>query len=193
MALQSVLAEVKKEVDGSENSAPKKATSPISPNTQRRRKSSAAQSPLRARNTRRRSLGQSEEDIEPEQQLLRTLGISMPIEANTDSVRSELLEHALSDRLSKLEGHSNSLQSTTESSISSHLFDAHVTFQLLRDTLLADTRYHKVKFLDPEIEASITGFQHDVLDMQERLEAINLRKLQARNVHRDELIERWSR
>jgi hypothetical protein len=193
MALQYVLDEAKRELQRPEESAPSKTASPVRPNTQRRRKSSVTQPPVRVRNTRRRSSGPFDEDIEPEQQLLRNLGISIPAEANTDAARNEILERALSDRLSKLEGHANSLQSTTESSISSHLLDAQVTLQLLRDSLLADARYHKVQFLDPETESSVNGFEKDVLDMQEKLEAVNLQKLQSRNVHRDMLVERWSR
>lgn len=193
MALQFVLDEAKKELQSLEETAPSKTASPVRPNTQRRRKSSATQSsPVRARNTRRRSSGHLDEDIEPEQQLLRSLGISLPAEA-TDAARGEALEQALSDRLGKLEGHMNSLQSTTESSISSHLLDAHVTLQLLRDALLADTMYHKVQFLDPEIHASVGTFEQEVQDLQQKMEGVNLQKLQMRNVHRDELVERWSR
>lgn len=194
MTLQYVLDEARKELQRPEESAPTKAVSPVRPNSQRRRKSSATQSsPVRARNARRRSSGHLDEDMEPEQQILRNLGVTIPAEANTDAARSDALERALSDRLSKLEGHANSLQSTTESSISSHLLDAHVTLQLLHDSLLADTLYRKVQLLDPEIESSIGSFEQNVQDLQGELEAVNLQKLQARNIHRDELVDRWSR
>jgi hypothetical protein len=194
MALQYVLDEAKKELQLPEESAPSKPASPVRPNTQRRRKSSATpSSPVRARNTRRRSSGHLDEDVEPEQQLLRNLGISIPAEASADLAQSEVLERALSDRLSKLESHINSLRSTTESSISSHLLDAHVTLQLLQDSLLADALYHKVRFLDSEVESSIGTFEQDAQDLQQKMEAVNLQKLQARSVHRDEFVGRWSR
>jgi hypothetical protein len=193
MALQYVLDEAKKELQSSEISAPGMTVSPVKPSTQRRRKSSASQSPVRLRNTRRRSSGHLDEDVEPEQQLLRNLGVSLPAEATSDVSRMEILEQALSDRLSKLEGHANSLQSTTESFISSHLSDAHTTLQLLRDSLLADSLYRKVQFLDPDIESSVATFEENVLDLQQKLEAVDLQKLQARNIHRDKLIDRWSR
>jgi hypothetical protein len=126
--------------------------------------------------------------------LLRNLGISIPPEANTDpALLHELLEHALSDRLNKLDGHAQGLQSTTESSISLHLTDANLTLQLLQDALLADTRYSKVRFLDEDTESSVVVFERDVLDTQKQLEAVDLHKLQARNVRRDELVGRWSR
>ena len=194
MALQFVLGEVEKELQRPEEPVSSMTTSPVRPNTQRRRKSSATpSSPVRARNTRRRSSGHLDEDIEPEQQLFRNLGISLPTEASTDAARSEALEQALSDRLSKLDGHVHSLQSTTESSISSHLLDAHGTLQLLRDSLLADTLYHGVEFLDPEIGSSVDNFEREVQDLQKKVEAVNLQTLQAKNIHRDEFVERWLR
>ena len=192
MALQYVLDEAKKELQRPEESVSSKNSSPIRPNIQRRQKSSTT-SPIRVRDTQRRSSSHLEEDLEPEEQLLRNLGISIPSDANTDTTRSEVLERALSDRLSKLEGHANSLQSTTESSTSLHLSVAHLTLQLLRDSLLADTRYRKVQFLDSKLVSSVAEFERDILDVEGELEAVNLQKLQARNVHRDELVERWSR
>lgn len=93
----------------------------------------------------------------------------------------------------KLEIHSTSLQSTTESSISSHLLDAHLTLQLLQDSLLAESLYSKVRLLDPDIEASVTMFEQEIEDLQRSLEGIDLSALQERNVKREQLVERWSR
>ena len=105
----------------------------------------------------------------------------------------DILERALQDRVSKLEDHAKSLQSTTETSISSHLLDAHTTLQLLRDSLLSETPYNKVQLLDPELESAVDTFEEDVQDLQQKLDAVNLQKLQARSVHRERLVERWSR
>ena len=193
MALQYVIAEVKQELERLKDSAPKQSLSPVKPNTERRGKSSGPQSPVRARNMRRRSSGQLDVDIEPEEQLLRSLGVSVPSEATTDAALSCFLDDALSDRRSKLEGHTNGLQATMESSVSSHLSDAQTTLQLLRDSLLSDTRYHKIQFLDPEIESSVAAFEKDVLELQGKLPAISLQNLQERNVHRDQFVERWLR
>jgi hypothetical protein len=191
MALQFVVGSAKNELSQPENEPPTKASGSVKPNTQRRRKSSSSLSPVQ---TRRRSSGKLlDEDIEPEQQLARNLGIALPAEAITDEARIDILERALLDRISKLESHATSLQSTTESSISSHLLDAHMTLELLHDSLLAESLYHKVRLLDPSIESSVATFEKDVQDLQKNLEAVDLHTLQSRNVHKEQLINRWSR
>jgi hypothetical protein len=141
----------------------------------------------------RRRSSTNEEEIEPEEQLMRNLGISLSSDAISEQTRMEMFERALSDRLGKLEGHTASLQVTMESSISSHLADAQSTLQLLQDSLLAESLYHKVHLLDPDIESSIDIFEEDLKSLQEQMEGVNLQKLQTRNVNREQLVERWSR
>ncbi|KAH7348726.1 hypothetical protein BKA65DRAFT_266279 [Rhexocercosporidium sp. MPI-PUGE-AT-0058] len=192
MALQAVLDSANKELLRSAITPAAKTSSPTRLNTQRRRKSSSSQSTLRVRNTRRSS-GHFDEDIEPEQQLARNLGVALPPEGVSDQERANLLEKMLAERLTRLEGHAASLQSTTESSISSHLLDARMTLGLLHDSLLAESQYHKVQFLDPNLEAAVTNFEKDIQHLQDDLEAVDLHSLQARNIHREQLIERWSR
>ena len=192
MALQAVLDSAKKELSRSGNTPLTKTSSSTRPNTQRRRQSSTSQSTLKVRNTRRSS-GHFDEDIEPEQQLARNLGIALPAEGVSDYERGNLLEKMLAERLNRLEGHAASLQSTTESSISSHLLDARMTLGLLHDSLLADTQYHKVQLLDPSLEDAVTSFEKEIQNLQDDIEAVDLHSLQARNVHREQLIERWSR
>jgi DNA-binding HxlR family transcriptional regulator len=192
MALQYVLDEAKKELLRPDVSTPGAKLKSAKPSTQKP-KSSGPGSPVKRRNTRRRSSGPLDDEIEPEQQLLRNLGISLPTDAVSNQSRIEALERALLDRSNKLEGHANNLQSSTESSISSHLLDAQVTLHLLRDSLLAQSPYHSVKLLDPEVESSITELENDVQQVQQKLEKVDLQKLQAKNVHREQLVERWSR
>jgi hypothetical protein len=192
MALHFVVDSAKKELSRPEASTTK-ATSPTKSNTQRRRKSSGSQaSPIRVRNTRRRSSG-PDEDIEPEQQLARNLGVVLPAEGVPESARIDALEKMLFERVTRLQGHANNLQSTTETSISSHLLDAHTTLGLLQDSLLAQTLYHKVRLLDPKVESDVAKFEKDVQDIQKSLEAVDLNTLQAKNAHREQLVERWSR
>ena len=193
MALQTVIDAAKGELLSADVSSTDKAASPTKPNTQRRRKSSSSQSPVRVRNTRRRSSGHMDEDIEPEQQLVRSLGISLPAGSMSDQSRLEILERALSDRMTKLEGHATSLQSTTESSISSHLLDAHTTLQLLEDCLLEDSLNHEVPLIDPGIYAYVTSFEKDIQVLQRDADGVSLQKLQSKNVHREELVGRWAR
>jgi len=193
MALGFVTDEAKTELLPPTPWSPSKLSSPVKSNIQKRRKSSSSKSPVRARNPSRRSSGHLEDDLGPEQQLLRNLGVSIPAEATSDQTRSDVLEKAMSDRISKLEAHVTSVQSTTESSISCHLQDAHITLQLLRDSLLTESPYHQVQLLDPEIIYSVDKFEQDVQALQERIEAVNLQRLQTRSVHKEQLIERWSR
>lgn len=187
MAENFIIDEAEQELQRSDVIPGKTPTSPAKANHQRRR-SSASTIQVRAKG--RRSSGPIED---PEQQLLRNLGISQPIELTSYEARIEVFERALSDRTRKLEGHAATLQSTTESSISSYLLDSHITLNLLRDSLLSDSAYNKVRLLDPEIESNMANFELDLLTLQEKLEAIDLQKLSARNIHKEQLVERWSR
>lgn len=192
ITLQFVLAESKKELLRPEPSSPLKPTSPVKSNSQKRRKSSSSRSPVQSRTVRRRSSA-NEDEIDPEEQLMRNLGISLPADAISEQTRMEIFERALSDRLGKLEVHTNTLQATTESTISSHLADAQSTLQLLQDSLLAESLYHKVQLLDPDIELPINTFEEDLKSIQEKMEGVDLQKLQTRNMNREQLVERWSR
>lgn len=191
MALRVVLDTAKKELSRVIEDPPPKA-SPSKPRAQKRRTSSAP-SPARARNARRRSSGMGDEDIDPEQQLARNLGITLPVDAVPDEARVEALEQILADRLTKLDIHSSSLQTTTESSISSHILDSRLTLQLLQDSLLAESLYHKVRLLDPDIESSVSMFQQEIVELQGSLDDIDLQQLLVKNVNRDQIIERWGR
>ncbi|TVY48436.1 hypothetical protein LOCC1_G000907 [Lachnellula occidentalis] len=191
MATQFVLDAAKKELSRVEEIP--RASSPSKLETQRRRTSSVAHSPIQTRNSRRRSSVLENDDVEPEQQIARNLGITLPSVGGSEQARADALEKSLSERLTKLEIHSTSLQSTTESSISSHLLDAHLTLQLLQDSLLAESLYSKVRLLDPDIEASVTMFEQEIEHLQGSLEGVDLSVLQERNVKREQLVERWSR
>jgi hypothetical protein len=192
MALKYMLEEAKKELQRSDISSPDTKVKSAKPSVQRT-KSSGPTSPVRKRPARRRSSGQIDDEIEPEQQLLRNLGVSLPIDSESGHQRIDALEKVLLDRANKLDGHANSLQSSIETSISSHLLDAHVTLHLLRNSLLADSPYHSVKLLDPEVESSLSKLENDVQQVQENLGSLDLQKLLARNAHREQLVERWSR
>ncbi|KAH8671968.1 hypothetical protein BGZ60DRAFT_469402 [Tricladium varicosporioides] len=190
-ALNFVLASAKAELSRVE-AAPKITASPSKPNIQKRRTSSNP-SPGRLRNARRRSSGVFEnEDVDPEQQLARNLGITLPSEAASDHQRIETLERLLADRVLKLGIHTSSLQQTTELAISSYLQDANLTLQLLQDSLLAETLYGKVSLVDPDIESGVRMFEQEIQDLEQGLEEIDLGKLGERNVNKEQIIGRWS-
>lgn len=193
-ALNSILSTLKQELSTIEETPPPTLNTSTSSkaNTQRRRTSST-HSPVRTRTTRRRSSGPEAEDVDPEQQLARNLGITLPPSSLPPLLQSQALEKTLTERLTKLEIHSNSLQTTTETSISSHLLDAHLTLQLLQDSLLAETLGRKVRLLDPDIEASVGMFESEIEELRGMLEGIDLTGLGARNVRREAIVERWGR
>ena len=93
----------------------------------------------------------------------------------------------------KLEAHAASLQSTTETSISAHLHDARITFQILQDALLSETSWHTPKLLDEDIEEAVKMFEDEIGDLDRGVERVDLGSLQGRNVHRERIVERWSR
>ncbi|CAG8951684.1 hypothetical protein HYFRA_00005484 [Hymenoscyphus fraxineus] len=190
MALKVVLDTAKTELSRVVDSPP--PPTPSKSFTHERR-ASLAVSGIKTRNSRRRLSGMDDEDIDPEQQLAQNLGITLPADTATDQERVKGLEQILTDRITKLDIHSSSLQTTTENSISSHLLDSQLTLQLLQDSLLAETLYHKVRLLDPDIESSVSMFQQEIVDLQESLDDIDLQQLLAKNVNREQIIERWGR
>jgi hypothetical protein len=193
MATQFVVAAAKKELLTPEPVIKSKPSSPAKSNSQSRRKSSGTGGAQRIRGAHRRSSGNMEEDVDPEQQLARNLGLSLPADSVVDTERTTILEKMLFERIGRLEGHATSLQSTTESSIAAHLLDAHMTLEMLHDSLLADSKYGKVQLVDSNTEASVMSFERDIQNVQESLEAVDLHSLQSKNVHRDQFIQRWAR
>lgn len=197
MALKYMIEEANMELQRPEGPAsattPAAKTKPVRSPTVVRTKSSGPTSPVRRRAVRRPSAGQIDDELEPEQQLLRSLGISLPADTAPQRQRIEALEKALQDRASKLEAHSKSLQSSTETSISSHLLDSHITLHLLRNSLLAQSPYNNVSVLDPEIESSLSTLEDDVQLLHDRLENLDLERLQTKNPHREQLVARWAR
>ncbi|KAG9243119.1 hypothetical protein BJ878DRAFT_512346 [Calycina marina] len=187
MAVNYVLDEAQRELATSLTTSQKKSKNPIKANHARYR-SPVSAPPVKARG--RRSSGTVED---PEQQLLCNLGISQADDSIPDEERLELFERALSDRRKKLDSHASALQSTTESSISAYLLDSHLTLQQLRDSLLADSKYNKVQLLDAKTKSGLAAFDAEVQSVQERLENIDLENFSGRNVHKEQIIERWSR
>jgi len=193
MATQFVVESAKKELTAAESATQSKPSSPVKSNTPARRKSSGANAALRIRGNHRRSPGNMEEDMEPEQQLAKALGISLPAEGVTDATRAEVLEKMLLERVGKLEGHATNLQSATETSIASHLLDAHMALEMLHESLLAESLYGKVHLLDPTIEESVGSFEQNLQAVQKSLEAVDLHSLQSKNFHGEQFIQRWAR
>lgn len=188
MAMKCAIDIANKELESSNKVDAPNTPSTIA-NTRKARVSSTSVAPLQKRDSRRRSSVNGEEQVDPELAILQSLGVAIPEDVSPD----ESLERILRDRLGKLENHTTSLQSSTEASIASQLRNANVSLRLLYDSLLDESVYHEVQFLDPDVKTSLVMFEKEVEDIQKTLEGIDLQQLQAKNVHRDELVERWSR
>jgi hypothetical protein len=186
-----IASAVKSELDADRPPSPK-AKQPSSPT--RLRKQSKPISPVRPRNTRRRSSATSfDDDVHPELQILRNLGISLPSEPANDRNIAAALQDVLTDRMMKLNGHAKSLQEVSEASISSHLHDSQVTLQLLMESLLSETQYKSVSLLDTEVQDAMGTLERGVEEIKRHVGAVNLDPLRERNVRRDDLVERWAR
>lgn len=182
---------VKSELDADRPPSPK-AKQPSSPT--RLRKQSKPISPARPRNTRRRSSATSfDDDVNPELQILRNLGISLPAEPNNEHNLAAALHDVLMDRQMKLNGHAKSLQEVSEISIGSHLHDSQVTLQLLVESLLFETQYKSVSLLDKEVQEAMGKLEKGVEEVKRETGAVNLDPLRERNVRRDDLVVRWAR
>jgi hypothetical protein len=182
---------VKSELDADQPPSPK-VKQPSGPT--RLRKQSKPISPVRPRNTRRRSSATSfDDDINPELQILRNLGISLPAEPNNEHNLAAAIHDVVTDRQMKLNGHAKSLQEVSEASVGSHLHDSRVTLQLLMESLLSATQYKSVSLLDKEVHEAIGKLEKGVEEVKRETGAVNLDPLRERNVRKDELVERWAR
>jgi hypothetical protein len=191
MAMGHVITIIKGEINVARQ---EELTKHIKTGSPARRKHPKPVSPVRPRSTRRRSSAASfEEDLAPGQQILRNLGVSIPdAPVNEKGIATALLE-ALTDRTNKLHGHAQNLQQSEEMAIASHLHDSYITLQLLRDSILSETKLNSVRLVDEEIEEAIALMEKEVEDLKRDLDVIDVEKLKERNVNKDALVERWGR
>ena len=163
------------------------------PNSQSRvRKLNKPVSPVRSRNIRRRSsVASLDDDTNAEQQLLRNLGISLPVELPADDSVAANLKNVLLDRTMKLHSHARNLQESSETSIACHIRDAQLTFHLLRQSLLSETEFNSRHFLDSEILEAIANSELEVERVRLETSKMDLERLRERNARKEELVQRW--
>jgi hypothetical protein len=161
-------------------------------NPSRARKLNKPVSPVRSRNTRRRSsVASLEDDTNAEQQLLRNLGISLPAELPVDNSAAANFKNILLDRTMKLNSHARNLQESSETSIACHIHDAQLTFHLLRQSLLSETEFSSPRLLDPEILEAIAVSELEVEGVRLETGKMDLERLRERNTRKEELVQRW--
>lgn len=154
---------------------------------------SANQSTKRASTSLRRSSGVLVEDSEPELQILRDLGLALPdTSAGPDATRKYLAD-ALADRQKKLAGHALNLQDAEQKIITTSLQDAYLAVRQLRESLLSETKFGTIRFVDEEIEEALKLMETEVNDVAAGIESVNVESLRERNVLKETLVERWSR
>lgn len=139
------------------------------------------------------------EDLSPPHVLLRTLGITLPSPSTAQSPSSTshpapAISTHLRTRSTQLQTHQQTLSSTLESSISSHIQEQRMTLQLLRDSLMSETRWNGVRLVEREVEEAVRMLEGDlgvVKEMGSDGGLVDLEKLGGRNVWREDFVGRW--
>ncbi|KAI9780043.1 MAG: hypothetical protein M1839_007025 [Geoglossum umbratile] len=158
----------------------------------RRPSATIAKSPAREKRAKRRVSGVfGEEEENPSQQVLKSLGISLRADSSRQDAENSLTT-AVSERTLKLQSHFASLESSTDSSLAAHLGDAEKTLQLLLDTLYIDSQSSKVRLLDEGTESRIEQQERIVSEVGNGMSALDMEVLHDRNKKRDKFVERWS-
>jgi len=157
----------------------------------RRPSTTIAKSPAREKRKRRISGAFGEEEENPSQQILKSLGISLRTDCSRQDAENSLTA-AVSERTLKLQSHFASLESSTDTSLAAYLGDAEKALQLLLDALYLDSQSSKVCLLDEDMETRIEKQERMVSEVGSRMSALDMEVLHYRNKKRDDLVERWS-
>lgn len=133
----------------------------------------------------------SPEEVRPELQLLRGLGVPLPPEPREPSAVNSALEAALSDRVAKLSGHTVATATSIESALATHLQESGATIQQLYDVLLSDTPYREVNLVDKELSAMLEALDAEINSLESNLADVDTEKLHERDTFRDQFLKRW--
>lgn len=133
-------------------------------------------------------------------QLVGELALDVPqgSEASASNAVSQVnyLSATLAERADKAASVTRSAQSTFENTAASHIADARTAFQLIRDSVLAESPFAEVHLVDPGIETSIDILAQEIHNVGTRLEGVEREAAalaKGRNVKREEMIARWGR
>ncbi|CAF3471248.1 hypothetical protein SNK03_007785 [Fusarium graminearum] len=125
--------------------------------------------------------------------LLRDLALSLP-DAEEASIQDQVsaLNKAFRERSDKTTDVMRGAQEGFEMGVTSRLDDARLAIQLLRDSMLAESPFGKVKMLDPEFEESVVALERDLEGVKEKLDGVVDKKALAKSVKKDEFVQRWA-
>jgi hypothetical protein len=121
------------------------------------------------------------------------LGIMPPVGTESHDDLEIACSATVAERRAKLNSHLESLETSTDSTLSAHLGEADMVLELFREVLLANTKYGRVRLLGKETEDSVDALDQEVNDVSKTMSAINLESLRERDVMRDQFVERWTR
>ena len=187
-ATVSIITVIKDELAAIEPVSPIITKTPLSPTLTR----PSTDTPVRRNGPKRFSMGYDDE-VDAAQQLLRSLGISLPPEMSDPKVIATSLEATLGERSERLKNHMQSTEKTFESTTLSSLKDAHETLQLLDDCLMENTLYGKVRLLDADSEELMEVLNQSVQEVQTLYGEVNLELLHGKNPERERFVDRWRR
>lgn len=125
--------------------------------------------------------------------LLRDLALSLP-DAEEASIQDQVsaLNKAFRERSDKTTDVMRGAQEGFEMGVTSRLDDARLAIQLLRDSMLAESPFGKVKMLDPEFEESVVALERGLEGVKEKLDGVVDKKALAKSVKKDEFVQRWA-
>ncbi|KAK3322818.1 hypothetical protein B0H66DRAFT_215478 [Apodospora peruviana] len=160
--------------------------------THRRSLVNAASSPVRPQpRPRRRSSGIGADDA-PLDEILRSLALSLPQDADVQA-QVKVLASSLTERRAKADDVARNVQHSFEGSAVKQIAGAKLAVQMVRDSLLAESPFGQVQLVDPEISGSIDVLSQELEDVRSRLERVDagLAKTRGRSAKKEEFIRRW--
>ncbi|KAG6024107.1 hypothetical protein E4U19_003966 [Claviceps sp. Clav32 group G5] len=129
--------------------------------------------------------------------LLKRLAISLPPEGEASpTARLNALAKIVDQRSRKCDEVAHAAHESLEIVTRTHLTDAKLAIQLLKDSLLAESPFGKVNFVDPDIEGSIDVLRQELDKVQDKLRTLEeqgKRVVASSSIKRDEFVERWGR
>ena len=117
------------------------------------------------------------------------------MDAHAVEAQAALLASTVAERRAKVQDVALNIQDSFESVAVSHMADAKLAMQMVRDSVLAETPYGEVNLVDPEIDGSIAVLTRQLEETRAALEkaAAETTKAQGRIAKKEDLIRRWGR
>jgi hypothetical protein len=140
--------------------------------------------------SRRRSSGIPE--IPTLEGLLETLGIQPSAEQTTTESLLKNLTQVLESRMAKGDDIVKNAQDSYEAVTTSHIDDLALAVQVLSDSVLAETSYSDVKFVDADFEASIDLLKSEVEQAREDLSRLEMKHIGKKSERKEDLVNRWT-